>query len=111
SFYDDHLFRVVVDYGRNRTEGLTAADLIEAISSTYGSPLARTATAPRTASRVEISSGTAVARWGTGPNSVVLYRQPTYRETFRLILTATAVDDLARKAEAQAVRLDEQEAP
>jgi hypothetical protein len=36
TFYNDQLSRVVVSYDRNRTEGLTAADLIEAISATYG---------------------------------------------------------------------------
>src|SRR4030095_3984129 len=29
-FYNDQLFRIVVDYGRERTEGMTAADMIEA---------------------------------------------------------------------------------
>ena len=36
SFYDDQLFRIVVDYGHDRTEGLTDADMIEAISAVYG---------------------------------------------------------------------------
>ncbi|HWW86240.1 MAG TPA: hypothetical protein VNZ26_21745, partial [Vicinamibacterales bacterium] len=41
SFYDDQLFRVVVDYAHDRTEGMTAADMIEAISAVYGTPLLR----------------------------------------------------------------------
>ena len=35
-FYDDQLFRVVVDYDRDRTEGMTEADMIEAITAEYG---------------------------------------------------------------------------
>jgi hypothetical protein len=42
---------------------------------------------------------------------VVLYRTSSYRGGFRLIVTDAALDDLARKATAQAVRLDDQEAP
>src|SRR5689334_6323478 len=36
SFYNGQLFRIVVNYDRYRTEGMTAADMIEAISTTYG---------------------------------------------------------------------------
>jgi hypothetical protein len=36
NFYDGELFRIVVDYDRYETEGLTAADLVDAISATYG---------------------------------------------------------------------------
>jgi hypothetical protein len=38
SFYNDQLFRLVIDYDHNRTEGMTDADMIEAIWSAYGSP-------------------------------------------------------------------------
>src|SRR5205814_9204482 len=36
SFYNGQLFRIVVNYDRYRTEGLTAEDMINAISATYG---------------------------------------------------------------------------
>src|SRR4029079_2539556 len=39
SFYDDQLFRIVIDYDHERTEGLTPADMVEAISTVYGTPL------------------------------------------------------------------------
>src|SRR5580765_7022992 len=35
-FYNDQLFRLVVDYDRQRTEGMTDADMIYALSETYG---------------------------------------------------------------------------
>jgi hypothetical protein len=38
-FYDDRLFRVTVDYDRKHTEGLIDADMIEALSAVYGSPV------------------------------------------------------------------------
>ena len=38
-FYNDQLFRIVIDYDRLRTEGMTEADMVEAISETYGPPI------------------------------------------------------------------------
>jgi hypothetical protein len=111
SFYNNQLFRVVVDYNNDRTEGMTETDMIEALSVVYGAPVKRTAGAGRAASRVEIESGKPVARWGDAQYPVVLYRTSSFGETFRLIVTAAALDDLARKALVQAARLDEQEAP
>ena len=40
-FYNDQLFRIVVDYDRLRTEGMTEADMVGAISETYGPPSRR----------------------------------------------------------------------
>jgi hypothetical protein len=111
SFYNNQLFRIVVDYGYEKTEGMTDADMIEGITLVYGTPVKRTAAPARVATRVEIESGSLVARWGDAGHSVVLYRNSSYRRTFRLIVTDPALDDLARKADSQAVRLDEQEAP
>src|SRR5579862_1504392 len=112
SFYDDRLFRIVVDYGRDATAGMTNADLIEAISAIYGEPLANTVRAPgRVPSDVEAESGTAVARWGDRDHAVVLYRTSSYGDALRLIVTALPVDALARKAESQARLLEDREAP
>ena len=36
SFYDGELFQITVNYDRYATEGLTTADIVEAISATYG---------------------------------------------------------------------------
>jgi len=111
SFYNDRLFRIVVDYDRDRTEGMTDVDMVEAISAVYGVSAARAAGPARIASRVETESGSPVARWGDAAHIVVLYRTSSYRGGFRLIVTDPALDDLARKATTQAVRLDDQEAP
>ena len=111
SFYNNQLFRIVVDYNNDRTEGMTESDMVDALSAVYGAPVKRTAGAGHAASRVETESGSPVARWGDAQDAVVLYRNSSYRESFRLIVTATALDDLARKAVVQAARLDEQDAP
>jgi hypothetical protein len=112
SFYDDQLFRIIVDYGQQQTEGMTREDMIEAISTVYGTPIARTPHAPaRTASRLETESGSVVARWGDAAYAVVLYQTATYGSGFRLIVKDAHLADLARDAETRALRLDDQEAP
>ena len=90
-------------------------DMIEAISGIYG-PNAKPSVRPTAGSvgvqsRIEIESGTPVARWGDTEHAVVLYRVSTYREAFRLIVTDLAVADLDRKGTIEALRLDEQDAP
>jgi hypothetical protein len=111
SFYNDQLFRLAIDYDHDRTEGMTDADMIEAISAVYGptvKPLLKTGRAA--ASRIEEESGTRVARWGNADYSAILYR--TFSASgFRMLVTAVRLDALARTAEAQALRLDEREAP
>jgi hypothetical protein len=112
SFYNDQLFRVVVDYAHRKTEGMTTADMIEAISVTYGTPLPRTSrTGIRVDSQLKAESGARLARWGDAGHDIVLYQTSSYGAAFRLIVTDTRLEDLARKAEIEATRLDEQEAP
>lgn len=111
-FYNDQLFRIVVDYGRDRTEGMTSADMIEAISAVYGPALLRpTRARGRVPSRLEIESGSLVAQWGDSRHAIVLYQTSSYGETFRLLVTDVRLADLARNAEARALQLDDQEAP
>jgi hypothetical protein len=111
SFYDDQLSRMVVDYDRYRTAGLTDADMIDAISVAYGPPLKPSAKSTRTiVPQIGDESGTPVARWGDADYSVVLYRA-SYESGFRLLVTSPRLEALARIADAQAIRLDQREAP
>ena len=111
SFYNDQLSRMVVDYDYDRTAGMTDADMIDAISAEYGPRLTPPAKASRAEpSRVEEESGTPVARWGDADYSVVLYRS-SYRAGLRIIVASPRLEALARTADAEAIRLDEREAP
>jgi hypothetical protein len=110
SFYNDQLFSLAIEYDRQRTEGMTDADMIAALSDTYGPPSTlkpRVAAAP--ASRA-VESAAPLSRWESAEYSVTLLRS-TFGDGFRVVVTSTALDALARSAEAQAVRLDQQEAP
>ena len=109
-FYDDQLYTIIVDYDRRRTEGMAAADMIAAVSETYG-PTSRLASRPIGSQ----TSGyglfeTPIAIWGDAEYSVTLLRgaQP---DAFRLVVTSIPLDNLARKASATAVQMDAAEAP
>ena len=110
SFYNDQLFKVVVDYDSDRTDGLTDADMIEAISGTYGQarPLAQKRSL--TATAAEYESGTPIGRW-EGPDYEVILHRAVYAATFRMIVTMPRLDALARAADAQSLKLDAREAP
>jgi hypothetical protein len=111
SFYNGELFRIVVNYDRNETEGLTTADMIEVISATYG-----TATKPAGAeiafstSQVYNDSELVIARWEDAQYSFNLYRS-SYQPTFGMIAFSKRLDAQARAATAEANRLDAQSAP
>lgn len=109
-FYDDQLFMVVADYDRRRTEGMSPADMIAAISATYG-PTSQVPSRQLGTATVQYGfPDTPLAVWGTAEYSVTLLRV-AYPESFRLVVALTRLEDLARTATAAAVRLDTDEAP
>jgi len=112
SFYDDQLFRMAINYDRRRTNGLTDADMIEALSATYGPALLLTSTknlqAP--AERPFSELGAPIAQWGDLDYSVGLYRSPFATE-FSVVVTSPRLEALAQTSTAEAIRLDEREAP
>lgn len=110
SFHNNRLFLIVVDYDRQRTEGLTDADLIESMTASYGLPVLASTDLSTGARRTEPNDDTVVAQWAGAGSSVTLLRL-AYRSSLRLVLTLTDVDALARTASAEAIRLDGQEAP
>ena len=110
-FYNDQLFRLVVDYDRQRTEGMTDADMIHALSETYGAMVKpRTKTSAKVPTQFDVESGEPIGTWGTPEYSLVLFHL-TFAGGFRVVVTSTELDALARSATALAIRLDQREAP
>lgn len=110
-FYDDQLFRIVVDYERLRTEGMTEADMVGAISEIYGPPSRRAE--PNRSFAEQHSKHDAdfvVACWGDTEYSVTLLRVPD-SSAFRLIVASGRLGSLAQVAGAGAVRPYSHEAP
>jgi len=107
-FYNEELFRIVVTYDRYKVEGMTAEDMIEAISLTYGA-------ATRPATEIGYHSNYAetaevLARWEDQEYSYNLV-QTGNRSSFAMVLYSKRADVLAQAASVEAVQLDAQEAP
>jgi len=108
TFYNDRLARIAVSYDRGRTEGLTAEDLVEAISATYGGA-ALSAVRPAGSSAGNVDDRI-LARWEDTDTSITLFRSK-YLATFGLVLLSKHLDALTTVAHAEAILLDEREAP
>jgi hypothetical protein len=110
SFYNGELFRIVVNYDRYKTEGLTTEDVIEAISAKYGTATKPAAEIIFSSSQVYNDSEVVIARWEDSQYSFNLFRS-SYQPTFGMVGFSKRLDGLGRAAVAEAIRLDEQEAP
>jgi hypothetical protein len=111
SFVDNQLFRIAVEYDRERTAGMTDADMIQAISAVYGPKVALAVSTSRTPSPARDDLGMPLAQWGNAGNTVLLYRLASFAIRFRLVVTGEPLAALARTAVARAVVLDAREAP
>jgi hypothetical protein len=111
-FHDGQLFRITVVYDAHLVEGLTNADLIDAVSAVYG-PATLTAAAakgPAVAPPGMLNGSTALARWQSADYEFTLMRE-VYPATFRLIGVSRQLEAAARTAETESTRLDTAEAP
>jgi hypothetical protein len=110
-FYNGELFRILVSYDQDRTEGLTDEDLIESISAKYG-------TSAKPAGTISIFSQShlysqdekLIARWEDSQYSFNLFRS-SYQATPGMLIFSKRLEQLAQAAIVEASRLDEQEAP
>ncbi len=107
-FYEGQLFQIISTYNRRNVEGMTEADMVAAISLTYGS-----ATNPEGEIAYRSNYGEAalvIARWEDSEYSCSLIRTGD-RMSYALILSLKRLDVLAQTAIAEARRLDAVEAP
>ena len=109
SFYEDELSRIVVDYDRYETEGLTADDFVDAISATYG-PAAKPTAPAKVAPGGYGEEEEILAQWQDSQYRFDLIRS-SYGPTFRLVGVMKRLEAAAQAATLEARRLDDQEAP
>ena len=110
TFYNDALYQVIVNYDRDRTEGLTNSDIVESLSTAYGVPTlasARTRTSPPAEA---FPDSIVLARWENAESLLTLVRG-SYAPEFQLILVSKPLSTRARSAVREAIRLDAIEAP
>jgi hypothetical protein len=108
SFYNAELFRILVTYDRDATHGLTAEDMVEAISTKYG-------TAMRPADEISFptnelfrSTQKVIARWEDSQYSINLVRS-TFLNSFALVMFSKRLDAQADAAIAKFIKLEGQE--
>jgi hypothetical protein len=110
-FYNNQLYRVVIRYGQDNTEGLSDQDLIESISANYGNPTMPSATIlTSSSSHIYSDSEKVIARWEDSEHSVNLFRF-SYGSNYGLIVISKRLDILAKTAIAESIRLNDLEAP
>jgi hypothetical protein len=110
SFYEHRLFRIVVDYAPDRTEGMTEGDLVAAVSELYGSPRRRTLATTEEVQAPERPVETVIAQWINGDQSVVLLALQG-RTAFRVIVVSSALQTLARASGAREAPADRPDWP
>jgi len=110
TFLDDALYQIVVNYDRDRTEGLTNNDIIETVTALYGPPALRSAKQAPTRPGAARPDTIGLAQWETTAASLLLVRG-TYAPEFQLILISKPLSIRAQHATREAIRLDAAEAP
>jgi len=111
SFYNGELFRMVINYDQDRTEGLTDEDMVEAISAKYGIAARPLATIVLfSSSQVYNDSQKVIARWEDAQYSFNLFRY-SYQPAFGMVAFSKQLDTLAQAAVIEAFRLDKEETP
>jgi hypothetical protein len=109
SFYDGHLFRIVVKYEGRETEGLTTEDMVEAISKTYG-PATFTTPGAKTSTRRYSDEEQVLAQWHDAQHHFQLIRS-SYGGRYSLAGVLKRLESPVATALAEASKLDRSEAP
>jgi hypothetical protein len=107
SFCDDALYQVVVTYDPDRTDGLTNADIVNSLTTVYGTPLLASS---RNRPLAATPDTVVLAQWDSATSSLTLLRN-VYSPEYQLILTSKALSTRARGAIREAARLDTADAP
>jgi len=109
SFYDGALYRMLITYDGDKTEGLTPADLTAALEVVYGAAAHPSDTITIASEGID-ETATVLAQWEDSDALLRLVRI-SYRGRIALVLTAKRLGDMAERAMVEAKRIEEQEAP
>ena len=110
TFYNDALYQVIVNYDRDRTEGLTNSDIVNSVSAAYGVPSLASAKTRTSAPAEALQDAIVLARWENAESLLTLVRG-SFTPEFQLILISKPLSARARNAVREAIRLDAIEAP
>jgi hypothetical protein len=110
SFYNGELYKISVTYGQGATEGLTAEDMVKAISATYGPPTS-VALEPVVSPKVAYDSQPeTVASWEDARFSFNLVRT-ILRGSFGLLIYSKRANTEAELGRVEATKTEKLDAP
>src|SRR5882762_618898 len=110
SFYNGQLFRILVTYDQDATHGLTAEDMVQAISTKYGPATRPAGEISFPTNELYRSTEKIIARWEDSQYSINLVRS-RFLNSFGLAMFSKRLDGEAEAAIAEAVELERQKAP
>jgi hypothetical protein len=110
SFYNGRLYKISVTYDRTSTEGLTVEDMVKSISTEYGPPTTVAPEADSATNEQYEMRQKPVASWEDSQSSFNLVRS-SFSGVLGLVIYSKRVNAEAELSIAEAVKLEEQEAP
>jgi hypothetical protein len=110
SFYNGELFRILVTYDQGATHGLTAEDMVQAISAKYGTPTRPVGEINFPTNELYRSTEKVIARWEDLQYSINLVRS-RFLNSFALVIFSKRLDAQVDAALAKSIKLEGQEEP
>jgi hypothetical protein len=110
SFYNGELFRILVTYDQDATHGLTAEDMVQAISTKYGTPTRPVGEISFPTNELYRSTEKVIARWEDSQYSINLVRS-RFLNSFALAMFSKRLNAQAEAAIAKSLKMEGQEAP
>ena len=108
TFYNGELCRILATYDRQATQGLTAEDMVQAISAQYGTAVSPIAEISFPTNELYRSTEKVIARWEDSQYSINLFHS-SLLNTFGLVMFSKRLDPLARAATIESIKLEAQE--
>jgi hypothetical protein len=110
SFCNRELYKIVATYEGKATKGMTAEDMVQAISAAYGTAIRPAAEVSTPVPLSFSSADTQIALWKNARYSVALSRSPL-TDSFQLTLVSKQLNDRAEAGIAESVRQEVEGAP
>ena len=110
SFHNGELFRILVTYDHAATHGLTAEDMVQAISTKYGTPTRPVGEISFPTNELYRSTEKVIARWEDSQYSINLARS-RFLNSFALFMFSKRPDAQVEAALAKSIKLEGQEEP
>jgi hypothetical protein len=110
SFYNGELFRILVTYDQDATHGLTAEDVVQAVSTKYGTPARPVGEISFPTNELYRSTEKIIARWEDSQYSINLVRS-RFLNSFALSMFSKRLNAQAEAAIARSIKLEAQEDP